>query len=256
MSTHEGGARQLTLVSHYGDKTGPLAQLIAQLTHVIVQHAGSGFEPYALGQVHATLVGLETCRVDGRDVNRSFWTLRQQRLTQDLARVIDIVNTSEHLPFSVRIGGYTALASYPFESRGQHPYVRSFQIQGDRAVFMGWPKRQTDRAAVHDALVQLRRSFEAAHVLHKYHAEPAARDNDLFLVLGTFRRQLDRDVSSRIETVARELLAASPIDLPITPATTSLVAYVDVALPLASSLRFSVEHDSLPAVLESLRATR
>lgn len=250
MTTRQGRTKQLTLVTHYGEKPARLAQLISALTSLAHRHAGGDFQPYGLGQVHATLVGLETSLVNGMEVNRGFWTLRQERYVQSLGQVIDLVNTSEHLPLSVRIGGYYAGTSYPFDSRGEHPYLRSFQIQGDRAVVMGWPHV---RGVFDESLTRLRKSFEAAHVLHKYHEQPSDRDNDLFLVLGRFRRVLARPRATALEAEARELLASSPVDVQVARTTSSLVAYIDPELPPEHCQRFPVTRDSLPAVLEWMR---
>ena len=67
---------QLTLVSHYGPKPPTLARLIIELQQLLAQQLGTSFVPYALEQVHATVVGLEGLRVGGKVRGENFWRLR------------------------------------------------------------------------------------------------------------------------------------------------------------------------------------
>src|SRR5204862_74161 len=70
--------------------------------------------------------------------------------------------------------------------RGQHPRQRSFIIGGTSVVVMGWPIKNGD---YRPSLDSLRRAFNTANVLHKYHAAAEDIDNDLFFVLGTIDRE-------------------------------------------------------------------
>jgi hypothetical protein len=85
------------------------------------------------------------------------------------------------LPFDIRLGGYKEVAKYPFTSRGLHPYQRSLSIQGNRVVAVGWPYVNGKFARNLD---KLRRSFNSANILHKYHRAPDVQDNDFYFVLG------------------------------------------------------------------------
>ena len=51
--------RQLTLVAWLGDKPDALARILIDCQESIGAKLGQAFEPYALEQIHATVVGLE-----------------------------------------------------------------------------------------------------------------------------------------------------------------------------------------------------
>jgi hypothetical protein len=212
------------------------------------QRWGKAFEPYSLGQMHATLMGLETERVDGIEVNRWFWKHRGQRRVPDPDRIATLVHAPGRLPFRVRFGGFQAGAGYPFTSRAQHPHQRTFQLQGNQVVLMGWPEHD---GAFPRTLAELRHGFEAANLLHKYHATPQDDDNDLFLVLGHIdRNQLHTDPEA-VAAEVREHLASNPTWVDVERDALQLVAYSDPRLPEGECQSWSVEPETLRAAFNA-----
>lgn len=229
-----------TLVCHYGAKPAPLEALLRTLVELLESRWGGAFEPYALGQMHATVIGLETELVDGQRVNRWFWKHRGERRVPDAERLAELLETTPRLPFCVRFGGFRTGRDYAFTSRQQHPYERMLQCQGDQVVLMGWPEVN---GAFPATLAELRSDFESANLLHKYHANPARdADNDLFLVLGRLDRSRPpaADVAAG-ELEARELLARTPTWVAIDRGALTLVAYSDARLPEGACQRWRAE---------------
>ncbi|HEY6723272.1 MAG TPA: hypothetical protein VI197_04545 [Polyangiaceae bacterium] len=240
--------REFTLVCYYGAKPAPLEALLRTLVELLASRWGGAFEPYALGQMHATLIGLETELVDGRQVNRWFWRHRGERRLLDAERLTELIEADPRLPIRIRFGGFHPRAEYPFTSRGQRPYERMFQCQGAQVVLMGWPEASGTFPAT---LAELRREFESANLLHKYHADPARdADNDLFLVLGQLDRSrlLATDITA-VEREAREFLARTPTWVDIDRDALALVAYSDPRLPEAESQSWNAEPALLRRVL-------
>src|SRR5262249_37040328 len=130
-----------TVVAFYGEKPGRLADFIAMLHERLGSALGPAFVPYPPAQVHATLVGLEgeRSRATGELVNRDFAELRRQRRIMNVAGALRRIASSPALPLPIRIGGFAPDVDHGFASRGQHPYRRSFSVQGENVVAIGWP---------------------------------------------------------------------------------------------------------------------
>lgn len=239
----------LTLVCHYGEKPAPLATLLQDLVKLLTERWGTAFEPYSFGQMHATLIGLETDVADGARVNRWFWRHRGERRAPNAERLVELLETTPRLPFRVRFGGFQTDHDYPFTSRSQHAYQRMFQCSGDQVVLMGWPEAN---GAFPQTVADLRHDIESANCLHKYHVHPLHdADNDLFLVLGRLEpsRPLATDVDS-VEAEARELMARNPTWVEIDRDALTLVAYADARLPEGECRCWPAE----PAALRSALA--
>lgn len=226
-----------TVVALYGEKPADLAALVLTLQDRLGSRLGPAFSPHAPEQVHATLVGLEGDRsvVTGELFNRNHAELRGEQRVMNVERLLQRIASSPAFPLTIRVGGFEPDVDYSFVSRGQHPYRRSFSIQGRDAVAMGWP--WTD-GAVSTALAALRRELESDGVLHKYHATPEASDNDFFFVLGRVdRSRLDEATLAAIADELRDLMARAPLELLVEPEDLTMVSYVDPSLPLDSSLQ-------------------
>lgn len=230
----------LTLVAYYGPKPAPLAALITQLQHLPGRELRDAFVPYTLAQVHATIIGLEGVREGAHLLNANYLQCRRERKPMDMRKVLDLLRHTPLLPMTIQLGGYREDQHYPFTSRGRHPYVRSFALQGELAVAMGWP-------VIHEtyppALDQLRRAFNAVHVLHKYHASPNDIDNDFFFVLGRVRRAaLREDAVRAVEAQLRAFLAArEPLVFEVRREHLALVTYRDPQLPPASCRAYPLD---------------
>ena len=204
--------RFVSAVAWYGPKTGPLRGLLAGVQALIAEHLGDDFLPYSPEQVHATLIALNGVRADGAVVNEYFLTQAGVRREMDLPRVMDILARRFATPLRVRIGGFLPHQEIPFTSRGQHLAERTFSVQDQAFVLMGWPAESLAEAG--RPLDELRREMNAAGVLHRYHVRAADVDNDLHLVVG-HHRGAPAGALARATAAVRDQLAADPVDLAI-----------------------------------------
>jgi hypothetical protein len=216
-----GQSRFISAVAFYGPKTGRLRELLTGVQALIAEHLGGDFRPYALDQVHATLIALNGVRAGGTIVNEYLLEHAGERREMDLPRVMDILARRFATPLRVRIGGFRPGQAVPFTSRGQHLAERSFSVQGEAFVLVGWPADSL--AGLGQPLDELRREMNAAGVLHRYHARPADVDNDLHLVVG-HQAGAPAAALARATAAVRDKLAADPADLAIALSDVTIVA--------------------------------
>ena len=218
------GSRFVSAVACYGPKTGPLRDLLAGVQALIAQHLGDDFLPYSPEQVHATLIALNGARAGGAVVNEYFLTQAGLRREMDLPRVMDILARRFATPLRIRIGGFLPHQEIPFTSRGQHLAERTFSVQGQAFVLVGWPADSLAEVALtRKPLDELRREMNAAGVLHRYHVRAADVDNDLHLVVG-HHRGAPAGALARATAAVRDKLAADPVDLTIARTDVKIVA--------------------------------
>lgn len=220
------GSRFISAVAFYGPKTGPLRELLAGVQALISEHVGEDFRPYSLEQVHATLIALNGVRdpETGAIVNEYLLTHAGVRREMDMPRVMDILARRFATPLRVRIGGFRPDQQTPFASRGQHLAERTFCVQGQAFVLMGWPTASLAGAGrSQEPLEELRREMNAANVLHKYHARAADVDNDLYLVVG-HHAGAPPGALVRATAAVRDKLAADPVNLAIALTDVKIVA--------------------------------
>lgn len=249
--------RQATLVAFYGPKRGPLAKFLSACQDQLrrsVRQLGSGieFRPYALAQIHATVLGLERSAGPGF-YNRNLQEISGRRQAMRPRQLFDFILRSDHLPFQVQLGGF-ADRDYPFQSRGARPYHRSFSVQGRTAVVIGWPVvaaggKGACRSHGHApgsrappgyplALDALRRGACRFNVLHRWYREPTDIDNDLYLRLGALQADLSAAQRQLVEAQIRRALSARlPLTLQLTASDLAVVSYPadDESLPLLRS---------------------
>jgi hypothetical protein len=236
---------QLTLVAHYGDKPPALADLVRYLQRQLRDLFGQAFRSYELEQVHGTVIGLEGCRFGGRLTNQ------HSRSPMNLHGVLEFLRSSRLQPIRVQIGGYEPSGEYPFRSRNAHPYLRSFSIQDDIAVAMGWPN---DGGRFPNSLDRLRRAFQEYGVRHKWHRTDDEIDNDFFFVLGTIdsRRTDPAALESLTHVVRSELAAHGETFIEINRDTLRLVGYSDPQLARGTSSWYGLDEPDLAAKLAVL----
>ena len=215
------GSRFISAVAFYGPKTGRLRELLTGVQAQIAEHVGNDFRPYTLDQVHATLIALNGVRAGGTIVNEYLLEHAGERREMDLPRVMDILARRFATPLRVRIGGFRPGQPVPFTSRGQHVAERSFSVQGQAFVLVGWPAESL--AGAGRPLDDLRREMNAAGVLHRYHARPGDVDNDLHLVVG-HQAGAPAAALARATAAVRDKLAADPADLAIALSDVTIVA--------------------------------
>jgi len=214
-------SRFISAVAFYGPKTGRLHELLTGVQAQIAEHVGRDFRPYTLDQVHATLIALNGVRAGGTIVNEYLLEHAGERREMDLPRVMDILARRFATPLRVRIGGFRPGQAVPFTSRGQHVAERSFSVQGEAFVLVGWPAESL--AGAGRPLDDLRREMNAAGVLHRYHARPGDVDNDLHLVVG-HQAGAPAAALARATAAVRDKLAADPADLAIALSDVTIVA--------------------------------
>ena len=215
------GSRFISAVAFYGPKAGRLREFLTGVQAQIAEHVGASFRPYTLDQVHATLIALNGVRVDGTIVNEYLLEHAGVRREMDLPRIMDILARRFAVPLRVRIGGFRPGQAAPFTSRGQHLAERTFSVQGEAFVLVGWPADSL--AGVGMALDELRREMTAAGALHRYHTRPADVDNDLHLVVG-HHAGAPAGALARATAAVRDKLAADPADLAIGLSDVKIVA--------------------------------
>lgn len=245
--------RQRTLVAWYGVKPPPVEGLIHLCQDVLSREFNDAFRGYQSAQIHATVIGLEH-DPQLEMCNRNFHVLRGRAEQINVRGFIRFLRTSAFFPMSIQLGGFQN-RDYPFVSRSQRPYLRSFSIQGDKAVLLGWPvlgrpvAENPGRVEVFDAiresrqypmtLDELRRCAQNFGILHQYHKNIVDTDNDFYLRLGTFSTPLGRTAIEQVEGALREILGnREPTVVNVEQSDLSIVAYDSESLPVESSSAF------------------
>jgi hypothetical protein len=234
--------QQLAIVAYYGEKATALANLLTACQGQLARTLGAAFQPYALEQLHATMIGLEQV-ADAPGDNLNFAHHRQEQRRMDVVSLVNALRHNPDLPLSIRIGGFQE-RPYRFDSRGQTPYARSFSIQGDKLVLMGWPitpGQPEERLRPDLALDRLRRDAQRFNVLHKYHARPSDVDNDFYLRLGLLHSGVvpATAVQTAAVNLRHYLSIIQPVQLTLTVADLSLVRYTDERLPRDTTTAWS-----------------
>ena len=230
------GKMQATLVAFYGKKNNDLEAFISACQNKILETIGSSFLPYSLEQVHGTIIGLEGYRIADKIKNANFESyLRQTRLV-DPSALLEFIRSDDFPLIDVKIGGYLP-SGQCFESRSQDPYERSFSVQGNSLVAMGWPTVAPEGQTILD---DCRRSFNKVNALHKWHRTPTEIDDDFYFVLGQVR-ELQKDPKEQLIESMRQFLSIEiTIDVTVGRNSLSIIGYLDTQLPTSISHVFPV----------------
>lgn len=250
--------RQLTLISLYGQKPSALVDLIAECQKQVSDAVGTAFTRYDVREVHATIIGLER-RIGSRLCNLNMWQQGQPEEMSIGAFLSALKKPELGKGLPVRIGGFDD-RGYPFSSRNTTPYSRSFSIQGDKVVVMGWPISEELLAATGDeekslahkvesypkTLEEIRRDAQSHGILHAYHSLESKEvvDNDLYFRIGLidptmFTYKAGQETEARL----RKYLSKNPIKLRITTDDIYVASYKDERLPLGSTKVWSLADD-------------
>jgi hypothetical protein len=195
-----------TVVAWYDTLPDALARLVARVQAVGVAALGTAFVPRDPAQVHATLIGLE----------RAPAPFDPGPLAAHLHAVLA-------QPLSVQFGGFPRTDR--LRSRGLPLHDRTFSLQNDRAVLMGWPVVDGSPSP---ALAEVRDGCAALGVTHRYGTDP-----DVYLVIADVTAAGER--GHALEDAVRRELAATAVQVTLSAADLCLVTYDDPALPRASS---------------------
>jgi hypothetical protein len=204
-----------TLVAFYGAKPDPLRTLI----EAVQERAASllpGFAARPMAEIHSTLIGLET-------------PIRQVS-PAEVDRFIDHVRTSlDRCAMVLQFGAFVD-RDYALRSRGRRLYDRSFLVNGESVVLIGWPIEESSGEFV-PALDTLRRSFQDFGFRHRYHTTPTDSDPDSYLVIGSLTIALDADrVTAAESDIRRFLSASSAVRVPLRSTDISVVRYEEPGL--------------------------
>lgn len=239
---------QVTLVSFYGNKHKEFANAITRWQQLVAQAFGSAFTPYDVRQIHATIIGLERLRAPLYNAN--FAKHREREVAMDLTGFLAYLRGCAHIPFTVQLGGF-ANRAYPFTSRATNPYERSFSVQGDKVVVMGWPVRdepylassappaaEVPAAGIYPPTLDLvRRAAQDFGILHGYHRTVTDIDNDLFFRIGLIDPESTTPAATiALEAEARRLFSTQrPLVIEVRLEDIYIAAYEDNRLPVAST---------------------
>jgi hypothetical protein len=227
---------EATLVAFLGSKPEPLERLLGELQAALRQRLGDGFVAYNPGQIHATLIGLE----------------RRPGVALDLEALADHVRSRLAAPLRLRFGGFQP-GEVPFTSRGHPPFERSFSLQGDKAVLIGWPACGGDYP---DWLDALRRELQRYGARHVYHARPEDVDNDAYLRLGFVPADLAADRRAAIEQELRGALAARPpVEVELGVEAMAFAVYAEATLRNAATRVVRLADPGAAARVRQLLAT-
>jgi hypothetical protein len=218
------GNRFVSAVALYGPKAEPVRAMLAVVQALIARHIGDAFLPYSMEQIHATLIAFNGVLDPdtGEVVNEYFLEHTGASRVMDVDLAMRLLTERFARPLRIRAGGYRPGDEIPFRSRGQHLYDRTFSVQGDAFVLVGWP---TEPGL---PLHRLRRDLNAAGLLHRYHARDDDIDGDLHLVVGHHRGPGPGGPGPGplhdAVTAVRDALAARPVEFGIAIGDVKVVA--------------------------------
>ncbi|WP_413166313.1 hypothetical protein ACL6C3_06405 [Capilliphycus salinus ALCB114379] len=239
----------VSLVAFYGKKSLEFTLLIQQLQQHLSAELPGVFECYKLESIHATLLGCEGVKTERGILSKWFLESREESRMIDLDGFINSVQNCDKFPMNIQFGAYHPQVDYGFTSRSKHPYDRSFCFQNEIAVLMGWPMK--GEKIIMD-IDNLRRSAENFNLLHKYHGNPQAVDNDCYLRVGVLNSTVSTEKLREVQQKLQELIKMrSPVNLALSLEDLSFVQYQDYTLPLATTQVIPFK-DATPEKLEQL----
>ena len=237
--------RQFSLVSHYAEKSEPLASWILGIQTELELALAGRFRPYELAQIHCTIIGLEGYRSGLGVLNR--YTHKQMDFPAIFRQIRNQIT-----PTTIQIGGFRKDGDYALKSRQKTLYERSFSIGNDGSVVaMGWPK--TDTQSELRTVDKIRRDFQQFNACHKYHDPQGSshnhasrhtdEDNDIFFVIGKTLSGEPEETMNEVQENIRRIMGnmEEGIEIVIERSTLSIIGYMDPELPLASSFRLDLE---------------
>ncbi|GEM_PF-5091892 len=229
---------QLSLVAFYGKKNPhPLWQRIGHIQTLIGKIVGDAWQPYSIERIHGTILGLEGLNINGRIINKYYLENEHREVEMDLESVFREVLQTELLPFTIRIGGYREDSRELFTSRGETPFQRTFIVNRENVVAMGWPYRGNEYVT---SLDDLRRSFNRFGCLHKYHTRHCPFENDFYFVLGNLKAPLDEKRKDILRSRALAAFAKwNDTGIELRKEDICLVRFTDTRLLKADSMEIS-----------------
>jgi hypothetical protein len=233
--------KQLTLIAFYQKKPKALIDFIKDCQQIVSDLLFDNFAPYHHRQVHATIIGLECDDTAPTLVNRNLACDKKMPKAMDLDGFLTFLREQAPFPFNVQIGGFQ-IHDLPFASRHKTPYERTFSVQGNKLVAMGWPISptiSTERSQpvyfYPNTLDRIRRAAERFYIRHAYHQKLSDMDNDFFFRIGLVKQpeKISFDQKARLENCVREYARTRPpLFVKVYLYDLSIAVYDDETLPL------------------------
>lgn len=232
-----------SLVSHYGKKPDKLTSYLSRLQDILSVSLSAAFAPYTAEQIHASIIGFEALSAKISKASDTSEILMQVSDQVNLTNILTFLRSSALPSFEVQIGGYSQSRSYGFLSQGQHPSVRSFSIQHDIAVAMGWSVVGVN------VIDDFRRSFNQFNIRHKWHRTDKDIDNDFYFVLGKINREtVDVKKVMEVEQKVKKFMTESdPLTLKVNAKTLAIACYENRELPRDSTVVYAITDNSFTA---------
>ena len=252
---------QASIVALYGPKTDAFGSFLTDCQDTVAEIIGPQFRRYEIDQVHGTLIGLErdaSHRESFRNLN--YWQKRRVDVAMDFDGLLGFLREVVRLPFQIQIGGFED-RDYPFASRAQRAYDRSFSVQGSNVVLVGWPLKNSalstatgldESVSYPDVLHRIRQGAQGYGVLHAYHSRPDDVDNDFFLRLGVIADAdfIEANALQHLHDLMRRVLAShSPHVVTIDLSDLCVAFYESPELPITSTRVFSLSDEHLTGEL-------
>jgi hypothetical protein len=241
--------KQLSLVAFYKIKPKALIAFIEGCQKIVFDLLHDHFAPYDHRQVHATIIGLERIESDPAAINRNFVSKEKTPKAMDLHGFLTFLREQAPFPFTVQIGGFQP-NNLPFKSRQKTPHERTFSVQGNKLVAMGWPVSQvvsTEQSQIvslyPNTLDRIRRAAERFHIRHAYHQKSSDIDNDFFFRIGLIKQpeKLNFNEKALLESRVREYARTRPpLLVKVQLRDLSVAVYDDETLPPDTTQAFSL----------------
>lgn len=240
--------KQLSLIAFYQKKPKALIDFIENCQQIVSNLLSENFAPYDHRQVHATIIGLERDESSPIIVNRNLAPAMVSPKAMDLHGFLTFLRAQSPLLLTIQIGGFQP-HDRPFESRHKTPYERTFSVQGDKLVAMGWPVSTTpvnteclQSASLYpNTLDRIRRAAERFYIRHAYHQKLSDIDNDFFFRIGLVKRpdKISSDQKLLLENRVREYARTRPpLFVEVRLQDLFIAVYEDEKLPLGTTQIF------------------
>jgi hypothetical protein len=199
----------VTMVAYLEDLKSPLFKKVVGVYEEVIQGrlgrwiACKWLKPVPVERIHPTVIGLEADEHarNGRRVlvNRNLMErlknvrkaqgcpeLKADEVPEMATEEVCRIGRRMPLPLTIRFFGYQAGDCNPYAAGEPQYQPRERMLclrPNGQIVGVGWPVHHADPEVFVPALLGLRKAFERAHVVHKYHKGHLACDNDLFFLL-------------------------------------------------------------------------
>jgi hypothetical protein len=227
---------QLGLITLYGIKPLHFERFISSCQEILSDVLENTFTPYTVEQIHGTIISLARASEDTL-LNLEFYKANEKTLTMDILGFLREIKSHDFFPIKIRIGGFKG-NDIPFLSKGQSPYRRSFSIQGEKAIVIGWPVSRnstSDKMTYSDVLGVIRNLGEKYNIKHMYNQSDFI-DNEYYFRIGLAKDTTSAQKIHLAEKVLRDYISEiNPLTLELGISDIFIAGYQDETLPISST---------------------